>query len=184
MNSVPLSIARALGFSVGPPDLEGRVYAVTYDVRRSDDRPPWARLLRGAVLAVGVAVAVVYAAAQTLLRGRRHRAASPLTYGLAGVGLAKLLDPRSSPIQVWKLDTAAGRRVVRIGIPPAYAIDVRPHDTVACWGAAHRDGTFRAYRAANRTTGGRVQPAHVTAVMAICAAVIAVVGIAILLSAV
>lgn len=184
MRATLLLIARTLGVAAGPPQLEGRIYAVTHDVGHADDHPPWARLLRGAVLAAVAAVAVAAAAAHMLLSGRRRGVASPLTYGLAGFGVAKLLDRAPHPMQVWQLDTVAGRSVVRIDVPPSYATAVRPYDVVACWGAGHRDGTFRAYRAENRTTGGRVQPAHVSATTAACAAVLAVVGIAVVLSAI
>lgn len=183
LNRVAAAFALLLGIPAGLPQLEGRIHSVVYDTPDSADHPLWSRLLAGAAVAAAAATAVMTWALAAMIRGRasRHHA-SPLTYGLAGFGAAHLLHRKPALVQVWKIDTSTGRRVVRIAVPPGHARDVRTLDAVACWGRGHRDGTFRAYRALNRTTGEVVQPAHVSPLVIAGAALVGLVLVALVLA--
>ena len=165
-------LARALGLKSGPPDLGGTVHSIVLDRLDGSDHPAWARALTTLALAptIGViaAVTLLGSALARYLRPTSHQRvkASPLTDGLIGFGLSEFLGKHDrAMIQVWKLDTGAGRRVVRIPINPSHAADVRANDRVACWGRAHQDGTFRAYHAINQSTGSQIDPAHVSALV-------------------
>lgn len=156
---------RRLGLALGSHNLEGAVYALGSDHARRSDAPPWSRAVWG--LAIGPTVAVLFAVlaavriATSMLRGTatRARSAAPLTYGLGGFILGDALARhRHALVQLWRLDTPVGARLIRVAISPSHPSDVRVGDTLQCWVRSHRDGSFSADRAHNLTTGERISP--------------------------
>jgi hypothetical protein len=180
------STGRRLGLACGPHNLEGSVYALAADRARPSDTPPWFRALRWLVLAPVVCTLIATALASRFLAGfllprrRPHSTPSALTYGLGGLVLGDVLARRrESLVQVWRLDTPTGARVVvRIGIPPSHASDVRVGDALMCWVRPQWDGTLAADRADNLRTGERISPRRpsrfVLAAVAVCAALLVV----------
>lgn len=175
MRPALLAAARRVGYACGPHTVAGVVYALGTDERRSSDTPPWLQITRWLVLAPLACALIASAVSARLLAGllpaRRPRSnASPLTYGLAGFLLGDFTSQRRHKlVQVWRLDTQQGARVLRVAIPPAHRSDVRVGDTVLCWVRPLRDGTFATDRAENLRTGERISPSRQSPVLLVLA---------------
>ena len=172
MSAVLEATGRRLGFVSGNYDLEGRVYSVESDNGRASDPPPWSRATRWLAIAPTLGLLVAAALSIRMITsmfrgsGTQARAATPLASGLGGFILGDhLARRRPALVQVWRLDTGGGSRLVRIAIPPSHPSDVRVGDTLRCWVRPNRDGSFSVDRADNLRTGQMIVPTRPSALI-------------------
>lgn len=164
----------------GVATLEGRLLSLSTTPPQAGDRPWWAPFVGVLAIVPGVVALMTIAAIRMAMRmmssrrsllsgllGVPRRGAEPLSIDLSELLKLWSKHPAAQEHSLLRMQTPTGTaRYCRYAAAPSM-LPLQVGDHVSCWGRELPDGTLRARRLVNRTTGtahtARVAPPWVTA---------------------